>query len=108
MGFKPSRLPVEREVGPGYMERLEEAGPRTGESELSWRVRMGGLYTGRSLLLQKIEKLGAVIAAFEELGVTSKNVVIWVRRLGFTLDELQSLPTVRRELPPVRLPEDPI
>jgi hypothetical protein len=101
MPGKPERGEWESELGGDYLGRMREKGPRKGESELSFEIRLGGLARGRELIVEAMRKTGDVNNAFARLGIAQRNVALWIRRLGFERSELEAVKgdKVHRGLP---------
>lgn len=101
MPMKPKRGAWEDELGGDYVERLKEAGPREGESQLAFKIRMGGLQEGRDAVVGAIRRTGDVTRAFKTLGVNRRNAHLWIKRLGFLRSELEAIEgdLIRKGLP---------
>ena len=88
---KAKRLEVELELGGDYVERLQRVGPREGESQIAFAMRIAGLLHGRRELKTRCESAGDVAAALTQLGVKHNNHAATIRKLGFLREELEAI-----------------
>lgn len=88
---KPKRRAEEDAMaGADYLVKMRELGPRDGESQLAFEIRIAGVERGRDLVLGRCLKLGSAAAALSSLGIGKNNSTAWLRRLGLTMEQLEA------------------
>jgi hypothetical protein len=101
MPNKPKKLAIEAQRGGAYVERLQVAGPRMGESRLAFLMRLAALRAGRAAVTSAVEGARNVVKGLGALGVTANNIGTWLERLGFHREELDRAAKVDGLPPPM-------
>lgn len=83
------RRSAENKPGSDYLRRLEQLGPREGESYLAFRMRLAAVREGRKILLDAAKRnCGNVSDVCREVGVHVCNLTTHYKTLGLTKADL--------------------
>jgi len=89
LATRTSRRPEEDRPSLDYVERLEQLGPREGESKLAFVKRMGMLRAARVFVQKTWKRMkGNKVAVATELGVHRRSLAYELRYIGFDAEIL--------------------